>query len=229
MTASLLIGGSPVPVKLRRSARACRISLRVDPQDRAVILVLPSHVAATHGMAFARSKTDWLAARLAALPDALPFVDGITLPLLGTEHPVRHCPEERGGVWIEGGAILVSGRAEHFSRRLADWLKGRARAEITTRAVPMAVAIDRTAGRISLRDTRSRWGSCTSRGDLAFSWRLVFAPAAVMDYVVAHEVAHLAEMNHSPAFWRTVRKLAADIEGPRAWLRRHGAELHRYG
>ncbi len=229
MTSSLTIGGAAVPVKLRRSTRAQRISLRVDPQDRAVVLVLPGHVPPAQGMAFARSQTDWLAARLAALPAAIPFVDGMVLSLLGTDHPVHHCPEDRGGVWIEGGRILVSGRPEHFSRRLSDWLKRQARAEITTRALPMAATINRTAGRISLRDPRSRWGSCTSRGDLAFSWRLILAPASVMDYVVAHEVAHLAEMNHSPVFWRTVRRLVADIEGPRRWLRQNGSELHRYG
>jgi predicted metal-dependent hydrolase len=205
------------------------MSLRIDPQDGAVVLVLPPHLATSQGLAFAMSKADWLASRLAALPANIPFDDGMDLPLLGVPHRVCHDPAGRRGVWTTGGEIHVAGQAEHFARRLTDWLKRRAREEIVARALPMAASIGKPVGVIRLKDTRSRWGSCNSRGDLAFSWRLLLAPAEVLAYVVAHEVAHLSEMNHSAAFWRLVDSLVTHAGSSRAWLKRNGAQLHRYG
>jgi predicted metal-dependent hydrolase len=229
MTNSLLIDGVDIPVRLKRSAVAARMSLRVDPQDGAVVLVLPPQASPAQGMAFVRSKADWIRQHRIALPQHIPFAEGARVPLLGVEHDLRAAPLARRGVWVENGAILVSGRAEHFARRVGDWLKDQARAEITGRALPMAEGIGRSVPRITIRDTHSRWGSCSSRGDLAFSWRLVLAPADVLHYVVAHEVAHLVEMNHSPAFWRVVETLAPQVKPARAWLKRHGGQLHRYG
>jgi predicted metal-dependent hydrolase len=132
-------------------------------------------------------------------------------------------------VWAESGIIHVSGRAEHLSRRLHDWLRKRAREEILLRAGPMAERIGRDVTVLRLGDPRSRWGSCTSRGALAFSWRLILSPDEVLTYVVAHEVAHLAEMNHSPAFWRLVGDLTSHAGLAKAWLKHHGTELYRYG
>jgi hypothetical protein len=225
----LVVNGREVPVKIRRNARAKRISLRVDPQDGAVVLILPPHLAQNQGLAFAKSKAGWLAERLAALPASIPFEDGTELPLLGHVYRLRHSPSGRRGVWIGDGEIHVSGQMEHFSRRLTDWLKHRAREEFTTRSKALAATIGTPIGTIHLKDTRSRWGSCNSHGDLAFSWRLLLAPADVLLYVAAHEVAHLREMNHSAAFWRLVSSMVPDPQTPRLWLKRHGAQLHRYG
>ncbi|MDR3437546.1 SprT family zinc-dependent metalloprotease [Telmatospirillum sp.] len=226
---SLLLGGRPVPLRLCRSPQAKRLSLRVDQRDGSVVLVLPVHAAVSQGLAFAQSKSDWLTARLAALPAAVPFADGMTLPLQGVAHLLRHDPTGRRGVWTADGEIHVCGEAEYFARRLTDWLKRRALEEITASALPMAAKIGRPYRSIHLKDTRSRWGSCSSRGDLAFSWRLLLAPPAILDYVVAHEVAHLAQMNHSAAFWRLVAGLVDGADGCRAWLKQHGSALHRYG
>lgn len=225
----LILDGRKVPVKIRRNTNAGRMSLRVNQQDGSVILTLPPHLAASHGLDFAMSKADWLAARLAALPDGTPFEAGAILPLLGVPHRLRHDPVGRGGVWVADREIHVSGRPEHFARRLTDWLKREARKEITSLALPMAAAIGKSVGRVRLKDTRSRWGSCSAHGDLAFSWRLVLAPGHVLAYVVAHEVAHLEQMNHSEAFWRVVGRLIPDVAEPQAWLKRNGAQLHRYG
>lgn len=231
---SLEIDGQTVPVRLRRSVSARAMSLRLDPQDGAALLVLPSFVSAAQGLAFVCSKADWLRGRLAALPPRRLFHDGAVVPLLGAEHTLRHQPEARRGVWAEPGTINVSGRAEFFARRVADWLKTRALAEIIDRVGPMAERLAaqgkaRPVGKIAVRDTVSRWGSCSSQGDLAFSWRLVMTPPEVLTYVVAHEVAHLAEMNHSEHFWRTVEDLAPGSKPLRAWLKLHGARLHRIG
>jgi len=205
---SVGIDGRDVPVRLRRSRQARSMSIRLDPQDGVVLLVLPDFVSIAQGMVFVCSKADWLRQRMEALPPSRPF------------HP--------------GGSIFVSGGEAYFQRRLTDWLKAGALAEITRRAQPMAQCLQselggRALGRVTLRDTRSRWGSCSSRGDLSFSWRLILTPPDVLNYVVAHEAAHLVEMNHSPAFWRIVEKLAPGARLFRVWLKRHGAELHRIG
>ena len=141
---------------------------------------------------------------------------GTTLSLLGTNYTLQAISTARRGVWIEEDGIMVSGHPEYFARRVADWLRVYAREEICQRAFPMAKQINRTIYRIGVRDTTSRWGSCTSRGHLSFSWRLVLAPADILTYVVAHEVSHLAEMNHSPAFWQVVEDvISRTTESPR--------------
>lgn len=229
-TLSVEIDGRMIPVRLRRSVQARSMSIRLDAQDEAVLLVLPGFVTVAQGMAFVCSKADWLRQRLEAMPAARPFEDRASIPYLGVDHRLHHRPDARRGVWLEDRAIHVSGGAAYFSRRLTDWLKAQALTEISRHAVPMAAALNaRPLGRITLRDSRSRWGSCSSRGDLNFSWRLVLTPPDVLRYVVAHEVAHLAEMNHSPAFWSLVERLSPGARVYRAWLKTHGAELHRIG
>ncbi len=142
---------------------------------------------------------------------------------------MRHRPDERGNVWLEDSEIHVAGRVEHLPRRLTDWLRGQARDDLVPRAQALSTRVDRPIRRISVRDQKTRWGSCSPAGDVAFSWRLVLAPPAVLDYVVAHEIAHLVHAHHGPRFWNLVRKLAAEVDEPRAWLGRHGGQLVRYG
>jgi predicted metal-dependent hydrolase len=225
----LRVEGRMLPVDVRTHPNARRMTLRVDRASGRLRLTLPSGVGITEGLRFAERHRGWVRARLAELPDQVPFADGARLPILGVEHEVRHRPEMRAGVWREGGVIHVSGASEHLPRRLGDFLKKEARTEITPRVRDLATQVGRPAGRITLRDTSSRWGSCTARGDLSFSWRLIFAPETVLHYVVAHEVAHLVHLNHSPSFWGLVDELIDDVAGPRRWLRRDGAELMRYG
>ena len=130
---------------------------------------------------------------------------------------------------IAEGEIRVRGDPAHLARRVRDHLAALARDELARRARPLAAHVGCTIARVTVRDTRSRWGSCSASGNLSFSWRLIFAPEEVVDYVVAHEVAHLAEMNHGPRFWRLVERLAPGNAGPRAWLDRHRARLLSYG
>lgn len=223
------LGGRAVALRVRRSARARRLALRIAGHDDSVELVLPQRAREEDGLDFLRSRTGWVLDRLGRLPGRVPFADGCELPLGGVPHVVRHAPGRRLPVAVEDRTILVSGRAEHLPRRLGDWLRAEAKHRITPLAHAKAAVIGRTVGRITVRDQRSRWGSCARGGRLSFSWRLVLAPAAVLDYVVAHEVAHLEQPNHSPAFWRVVDRLTVDREACRAWLRRHGTQLHRYG
>ncbi len=228
-TLTLEGGGEPVVLAVRRSRRARRILLRIDSNARRAELVLPPGTPAADGRAFAESRAAWLRDRLAAMPRGVPFAPGATIPLLGADCLLVHAPAQRAGIVREGGRLTVSGRGEFFARRVRDWLRAEARRRIAPLAHAKAAQIGRTVGRIAVRDQKSRWGSCSAGGTLSFSWRLVLAPAEVLDYVVAHEVAHLAEMNHSPRFWRLVDGLSDHARFGRQWLRTHGPGLHAYG
>ena len=171
----------------------------------------------------------WIRRHLAKLPPRVPFEAGAVVPILGVDHVIHAAPDARRGVWAEAGAIIVSGRPEHLSRRLTDWLKREARTRISACVDEKAAALDVAYQRIAIRDPKSRWGSCAPDGNLNFSWRLFLAPEFVFDYVVSHEVAHLREHNHGPRFWRLVDKLTNDTDRARAWLNAFGSGLHRYG
>jgi predicted metal-dependent hydrolase len=220
-----------VPIEFRRSTRAQRISLRVDQAKGRVILTAPASVARRHALDFLARQEGWLTARVAQLPTALPFADGATVPMLGVPHLIRADSSRLRGVpSLAETTITVPGAPEHLARRLTDFLKAEAKREISARARAKAAIVGRPVAAVTLRDTRSRWGSCSGAGRLAFSWRLILAPEFVLDYVVAHEVAHLKEMNHGVRFWRLCASLTdSDPKAARAWLRRHGGGLHAYG
>jgi predicted metal-dependent hydrolase len=226
---SIEVSGRALPIAVKRSGVARRMSLRVDPAAGGVVMVLPLGVSLAEAERFARRQHGWIAERLAALPGRMGFAPGVAVPILGIPHEIRPMPGARRGVWTEDGALLVSGAPEHLGRRVADFLVAEARRQVVPRAHALAGRIGRKVARISLRDTRSRWGSCTADGALAFSWRLVMAPEWVLDYVVAHEVAHLAELNHGPRFWQVVAELGGEARKARAWLKAHGPGLHRWG
>ena len=218
-----------VPLVFRENRRARRIIMRLDYGAASVVVVLPKRTSRQEGKRFALSNRDWIAERLDQLAEPIPFEHGAVVPFLGEPHRIRHRPTARGVVWCEEGEIHVAGYEEHLPRRVHEWLKSEAKREIETRAREKAEAIGKKIKKISIRDTKSRWGSCTDEGELAFSWRLVFAPKHVLDYVVAHEVAHLKEMNHGPRFWKLCKELSRSIKGAREWLEAHGTELYRYG
>lgn len=227
---TVMLAGRPVTVSTRINPRARRIGLRIDAAGDRVVMVVPHRRHMAEARRFLDSRAGWVAAHLGDLPPVLTLADGARLPLLGETVTIRHCPDARRGVWREGEDLNVSGRAEHLPRRVRDWLRAHAREAITDRVAAHAERLDVTPARITLRDTRSRWGSCGPGGALNFSWRLVMAPAWVLDYVTAHEVAHLREMNHSPAFWAHVETLVPGARAPaRRWLRDNGLSLHRIG
>ena len=225
--AALALGG---PVEVRVSARARRLQLRIDAASRGVELVLPRGIGAEAGLGFLAAHRRWIAARLDALPQAVPFAEGAVVPVLGVPHRIRRVDDPAAPpVAVGDGEIRVRGAAEHVARRVRDHLVLVARQELTGRARAVAARLGKSAARVQVRDTQSRWGSCSPRGNLFFSWRLIFAPPAVVDYVVAHEVAHLVEMNHGARFWRLVATLTPEYAGPRAWLRTHRSRLFSYG
>ena len=226
---SIHIGDSDVPVIFRRHAQARRLVLRLNPEATAVTVTVPHGVSRTRALDFAARSSDWIARRLAVRGGNVALRAGSVIPLRGVDHAIAHVPTTRGVVIHDetGKTIRVAGELPHLPRRLADWLKRAARADLADAVDRYAAAMEVSYRRISLRDQKSRWGSCSSTGELSFSWRLIFAPPFVLDYVAAHEVAHLRHMDHSPRFWRLVLTQCPDASRAKTWLKSHGQDVHR--
>ena len=194
--------------------------------DGRVTLTLPRRVPEREALAFAREKEDWIRKHLDAREADVEVRPGAQLPIGGQLHEVLAGTGRR--IAFEPGRVLVPGAPDRIGKRLGGHLRQIARARLAEASDHFAAKLGRGYSAITLRDTRSRWGSCTAQGRLMYSWRLILAPPEVLDYVVAHEVAHLAQMNHSPAFWAEVERIYGDYAAPRSWLRRQGSALHRY-
>ncbi|MEM8988760.1 MAG: SprT family zinc-dependent metalloprotease [Pseudomonadota bacterium] len=232
LSSELNIGGRAAPVRLVVNPRAKRLIVKVDQATGCVAVTAPSKRCVPEALEFARSRADWIAEQLQNAPERIPFIPGAEIPFRGKPHIIRLADEKRWAVRRVHGApprIVVGGAEEHAPRRVEDWLKRQARATLLERTETYAAAVGRKTTRVSVRDTRTRWGSCSSTGALSFSWRLILAPPFVLDYVAAHECAHLARMDHSPKFWAVVKELVGDAEPAKAWLRLHGPQLHAYG
>ena len=219
-------GSPPVDVELRRSARARRFSLRVSRLDGRVTLSLPLAAREAEAMKFLSAQEGWLRAALARMPGIAVVGIGSVLPVEGRMLTLVSGPGR--SVRVEGDSLISPGDPARAGARALAYLKVLARDRLVAACDLHAGRLGRRFSKLSLRDTRSRWGSCTSDGALMFSWRLVMAPSAVLDYVAAHEVAHLAQMNHSAAFWAVVDGLCPGYAAHRAWLRGEGQTLHGY-
>lgn len=227
-------GGQTFHVALRRRPLARRITLRVSSVTGDVVLTLPETTDLAAAQRFADAHGGWIAARLDRVPLRVAFVHGAVVPLRGLPHRIVHWSAVSGPTEATLDAqgdpvIAVSGDAPHVARRVKDFLQREAKRDLDEAVRRHTRALGVPAKRITVRDTKSRWGSCSSKGYLNFSWRLVLAPPFVLDYLAAHEVAHLKEMNHSHRFWRVVHELCGHTEEAEGWLKRHGTELHRFG
>ncbi|MBO9473037.1 M48 family metallopeptidase [Shimia sp. R10_1] len=226
MTQHIIPGTPPLTVALRQSARARRISLRVSRLDGKVTLTVPRGVSTREALGFAEEKQAWLRRQLAQQPEQVLVAPGAVLPVAGRDRLVVGATGR--GVVLGHDEIAVPGRPDLVGRKVQGFLKELARHRLSEAVDHYAALLGRPYSRMTLRDTRSRWGSCSSAGALMFSWRLVMAAPDVLDYVAAHEVAHLKEMNHSQAFWDVVARLYGPYEVSRRWLRTDGQVLHRY-
>jgi predicted metal-dependent hydrolase len=223
----LLVPGQATEVRVTRNPRAKRISLRVDPADGAVALTVPWHVSVEEGLRFAKRQSEWLRGRLETVPANVAFADGAEFDLLGARVRVRHVGT--GPAKLADGVLSVGGDRAFVTRRVRDFLRAEARRVLTAKSRAIGVRLGKTVKSVRIADPKSRWGSAARDGRLSFSWRLVLAPDFVCDYVVAHEVAHLAHMDHGPRFWATVEALYGDPAPAKAWLAANGAALHRHG
>ena len=224
----LRIDGRMLEVRVRLNPRARRMIVKVNPATGEVSVTAPSRRGVAHALDFARGEKEWIAGQLAKAPGPVLMTMGNEIPFRGKLHEIRYTSRGSSPVWIEDDVIWVSGRQAHTPRRILDFLKNEARKAFENRALHHAAKLGVKPSRITVRDTASRWGSCSTARSLSFSWRLILAPDFVLDYVVAHEVAHLREMNHSPRFWAHVKSLVADRSAAQNWLRANGRELQRY-
>ena len=231
---SVAFDGEIYEVRLRRHAQARRYTLRIHAATREVVLSMPLRGSLREANVFAQKQGAWIAVRLKRLPRLQPFAHGAVVPLRGIEHRIEHRRGTRGTVWVECGddgaqLLCVAGETPHIARRVRDYLKREAKKELERASRAAAAALGVSPTRVSIRDQSSRWGSCSTTGVLSYSWRLILAPPFVLDYLAAHEAAHLVEMNHSRRFWRLVERINPDVARAKAWLDAHGSDLHRYG
>lgn len=229
----LEVAGRKLPLTVREYARATRLTLRIAAGGKGLAVTVPPGTRMSEIDRFVDRHHGWLEERLKKLPARPTLRPGVKVPLRGQPHLIVHAPERRGLATIvageKGPEIHVHGERPHLPRRLADYLKREAKKEIGRLVAKHSAAVGKTAASITLKDTVSRWGSCTADGKLSFSWRIMMAPAPIIDYLVAHEVAHLVHMNHGPKFWALCRKLCPRTDEARAWLKRNGAALQAIG
>ena len=226
MTQIIQLGQPPIDVNIKRSSRARRLSLRISGVDGRVSLTVPRVSSLSEAQGFLSEKESWIRKHLDKQPEFVAVEPGAQVPVEGREREIVETATRVVKLhphWIE-----VPRGADKSAVRLRGFLKTLARDRLADASQSYATKLGRSFGKLTLRDTRSRWGSCTSEGNLMYSWRLIMAPPEVLDYVAAHEVAHLSEMNHSAAFWAEVAHLMPEYDAHRKWLRLNGGALHRY-
>lgn len=224
-----LVDEAGAGLSVRTSVRARRLSLRVDPRSGGIVLTLPPSVRLGAARRFLRDHRAWIEKQARALPDRVPFAAGATVPVFGEPHTIVPSAERGPAVTRMAGKLVVTGDARHTSRRITDYLRALAARELRLAVDDFADRIDRKVARITIRDPKTRWGSCSTAGTLSFSWRLVMAPPRVLRYVAAHEVAHLRHPNHGPHFWALVAALHPGFAEDRKALRTLTLDLNRYG
>jgi predicted metal-dependent hydrolase len=225
--------GVSVPVRVHVDKRATRVSVRIDPTAREAVATAPAPRHALDAISFASERVEWIAERLGALPPPVIFRPGVYVPLRGVIHRLRHAESGRT-VRLDKASgptpiLLVPGPKEAFRDKTRAFFRAAARTDFAERVEVHARTLKVTPRSISIKDMRSRWGSCSSDGRLNFSWRLVCAPPFALDYVAAHEVAHIREMNHSNRFWKQVERCFPDWKEARTWLHERGSHLHSIG
>ena len=229
-TLDIAVAGRRLPLTIRENRRATRMTLRIEPGGGALKMTIPAGVGDREVRRFLLRHNGWLDSRLSKLPPVRHPAHGAWIPLRGTDHRI-HCTGRvrelcRPGE-IDGEPVLfVGGAPEHLSRRLAEFLKREARHDLESAVARHCERAGLAVKTLRLKDTRSRWGSCSSSGNLSFSWRIVMAPDHVIDYLAAHEVAHLREMNHGRAFWALCEDLCPRTPEARKWLKNNGSGLH---
>lgn len=224
-----VVAGRSLPLRIVENDRARRLTLRIDAGGQGLRITVPPGLRRGEVEKFLHRHQGWLEQRLAKVPDRPQVRPGIKLPVYGVPHMIVHEPGKRGTVSVgsdeNGPTLVIHGDRVHLPRRLTDYLKREAKREIEALVEKHTAKVGRRAKAVRFKDTSSRWGSCTSDGNLSFSWRIMMAPRPVINYLVAHEVAHLKEMNHGPKFWKLCEELCPDTERCKAWLKKNGSTL----
>jgi len=222
------VAGRTLPLRIAENPRARRLTLRIKPGNKGLSVTTPVGISMLEVERFLHRNRGWLEERLEKMPDRPQVRPGIKIPVRGVKHEIVHEPG-RGvteAVQSEDGArLIVRGERIHLPRRVADFLKKEAKAEIGLLVEKHSRTVGRPAKSIRYKDTVSRWGSCSADGNLSFSWRIMMAPKPVINYLVAHEVAHLIHMNHGRDFWALCEELCPDTDRCKAWLKKNGSAL----
>ena len=227
---SLLIEGKSVPLVVRENPKARRLTIRLCPKGGGeIILTIPLYHSKRQVVGFIEKSKPWLEKQMAKAFSKRPYVEGMVLPIFGRDYELRHKPSQSFRSWWGEDHLLIHAPIEEFSVFVQKSLYQVATQFLTGRTTFYAKRLKKSVNRITLRDTRSRWGSCSANGNISYSWRVIFAPEQVADYLCAHEVAHLVEMNHSPQFWKIVEDFCPDYKNLRHWLRQNGKSLFQYG
>jgi predicted metal-dependent hydrolase len=228
------VEGEAVPVRIRRNAQARRISMRADAVKREIRITMPTYTPTAAALEFVAQKRQWIAARLQSAPAAAPLGAGATVAVEGEPHRIVWNENATRTIRLVEGdeerELHLGGPADMVQGRILRWLKAEARGVFAADIAHYCTRAGESAPSLSLGDPRSRWGSCSSRGTISLSWRLIMAPASVRRSVIAHEVAHIRHMNHSPDFYAWLDTLyEGDRKAADRWLKMHGTALQRVG
>lgn len=224
------VAGRVLPLRVIENPRATRLTLRIDATGKGLRVTVPPGVPFREVDRFLSRHEGWIETHIAKLPAHPTVRAGIRVPIRGVPHLIVHESGKRGTVDLRRMTddtlqLVVFGDPVHLPRRIADYLKKEVKRDIDALVARHTATVGRKAKAVRYKDTKSRWGSCTSQGVLSFSWRIGMAPPPVINYLVAHEVAHLIEMNHGPKFWKLCHELCPDTERCKAWLKRNGSAL----
>ena len=215
------------PLKVVKSSRAKRLSLRIDEKLHLPILTLPKRCSIAKAKEFLSLHHDWVINMLGRLPAKQTFQSGSTFSFFGQPCQIEHCPQNRYTAFANN-VLQVSGEAEFLHRRTTDFLKKQTLEKITALSMQVAAQLNVKIASVTLKDTKSRWGSCSSLGNINYNWRICLAPLDVIEYLVCHEVSHLKHANHSADFWQCVEKICPHYQASRLWLKKHGRSLYQY-
>lgn len=217
-----------LPLKVVSPPRCRRLALRIDPKERQAVLNLPPSCPVGRALKFVEENRGWIEAHLLAVPESRPFADGAEISLFGEKVTIRHCPDLKGGVFVENGELKVSGEAAFLPRRVRDFIRREAAGRLLELSRQKAALIGCRVNRVTIKDTKSRWGSCSSLNNINYNWRIALAPMNAIDYLIAHETAHLRHRDHSKAFWNCVKTLCPFAESGRRWLKQNSGLLYAY-
>lgn len=223
------IDGQNLPLIIKQNAQAKRCILRIDHIKSAINITIPKYISHKKGIKFAESQILWIKSQIAKTPEKKPFYDGMEITIAGKAKTIKRATLPQKGTKQGNEIITFSGKEEHFNRRVTDFIRKEAKTTFNEIGLQMAEKLGTPINKISIRDTTSRWGSCNSAKNISLSWRLMLAPYEVMEYVIAHEVAHLVELNHSAKFWKVVNTLTPNTAKAKKWLKNNGNSLHLYG
>lgn len=217
-----------LPLKVTKPPRCRRLSLRIDAKERSVVLSLPPLCSVKRAVNFVNENRAWIEAHLLSIPVTRKFTDGDVITIFGKTLTIKHCPDRKCGVTLEDDCIKVSGAIEFLPRRVRDFIKKESLQKLTQMSREKAAQIGCCVKKVTIKDTKSRWGSCSTLGNINYNWRIALAPEEAIDYLAAHEVSHLKHPDHSRAFWECVKSLSPYAESGRRWLKQNGNLLYAY-